>query len=123
MTRTDLTALMESHWQQIQELNRRKGKDYAGDFDALLNFKTNAERWGLTPLQVWGVYCGKHWDAIQTYVRNNGQVESEPIEGRLHDVIVYAFLLLGLIEEQKAKDDAEWQQTRQRVDAALAQPE
>ena len=123
MTRTDLTALMESHWQQIQELNRRKGNDYAGDQDALSNFKRIAAANGVTSYQVWGIYFGKHIDAINTFIRNNGQVESEPIEERLHDVIVYAFLLLGLIEEQKAKDDEEWQQTRQRVDAALAHPE
>src|SRR6185437_3128633 len=112
MTRADLTALMEAHWQQIQELNRRKGKDYAGDEDSLSNFKRIAAANGVTPYQTWGIYFGKHIDAINTFIRNNGQVESEPIEERLHDVIVYSFLLLGLIEDQKAKDNAEWQTLR-----------
>lgn len=123
MTRTDFTALMERHYQEIQELNRRKGKDYAGDQDALSNFKRTADLNGLTPYQVWGVFANKHWDAINSFIRNNGQVESEPIESRVHDVIVYLFLLLGLIEEQTAKDDAAWQQLRHRTDEAVAEPE
>jgi hypothetical protein len=53
MTRADRTALRETHWQQIQELNRRKGKDYAGESDALSNFKRTADLTGLTPYQVW----------------------------------------------------------------------
>ena len=61
----------------------------------------------VTPYQVWGIFAGKHVDAINSFIRNNGQVESEPIESRLHDLIVYSFLLLGLIEEQHAEDDEE----------------
>src|SRR3954447_952617 len=101
MTRTQLNALMDTHWQEIQALNRRKGKDYAGDTDALSNFKRTAELTGLTPYQVWAVFVNKHWDAVNSFVRNGGQLESEPIEERLHDLIVYCFLMLGLIEEEK----------------------
>ena len=68
--------------------------------DALSNFKDAAYRLGLTPEQVWSVYADKHWQAIMTFC-GKGQVESEPIEGRLRDVILYSFLLLGLIEEEK----------------------
>src|SRR4051794_31393135 len=92
---------MDIHWETIKSINQTKGRDYAGSEDALSNFKRTAEQTGLTPYQVWGVLTNKHWDAVQSFVRNNGQLESEPIEGRLHDLIVYCFLMLGLIEDQK----------------------
>jgi hypothetical protein len=35
-----------------------------------------------------------------TFIKE-GDVKSEPIEGRIHDVILYCFLLLGLIREKQ----------------------
>lgn len=99
MTRKEFDALKERHWQQINNLSKTKGKDYAGDEDALANFKREALALGLTPEQVWGVYAAKHWAAVMSYCKH-GQVESEPIESRLHDIIVYSFLLLGLVEDK-----------------------
>jgi hypothetical protein len=100
MTRSEFLAFMDAQYAAITEINRTKGHDYAGDQDALANFKRNAEGLGLTAEQVWGVYAGKHWDAIQTFVRE-GDVASEPIDGRLHDLILYSFLLLALVAEQR----------------------
>lgn len=100
MNRVDFVQLMDAHYESITEINRTKGHDYAGDDDALANFKEQAAALGLDPLQVWGVFAGKHWSAIMTFIRE-GDVKSEPIEGRIHDVILYSFLLLGLIEEKK----------------------
>lgn len=100
MNRSDFGGLLDREFAVIRALNQTKGHDYAGDEDALLNFKSAAERLGLTPEQVWGVYGDKHWSAIMTFCKE-GDVKSEPIEGRIRDVILYGFLLLGLIEEKK----------------------
>lgn len=100
MKRSEFVEMMDAEYAAITEINRTKGHDYAGDEDALANFKRNAAALGLTPAQVWGVYAGKHWDAITTFVRE-GDVKSEPIDGRLHDLILYSFLLLGLIREAR----------------------
>lgn len=105
MNRTQFTQLLDEHFAQIREINATKGHDYAGDEDALANFKRQATQLGLSWEQVWGVYCSKHWDAVMTFVRE-GDVKSEPIEGRIHDVILYCFLLLGLIEDRKIADSA-----------------
>lgn len=104
MTTPELTQLFEEHLAVIQELTRAKGADYASDADRLSNFKLNGERLGLTEYQIWGVYANKHWDAINAFIRNDGQLESEPIESRVHDIIVYSFLLLGLIKDREAKE-------------------
>lgn len=106
MDRATFVALMDEHYSSITEINRTKGHDYAGDDDALKNFKDQAAQLGLTPEQVWGVFAGKHWAAICTFIKE-GDVKSEPIEGRIHDVILYCFLLLGLIEEKKSTTDPE----------------
>lgn len=98
MNRSKFGDLMDSVYDDLKRLNRTKGHDYAGDDDALANFKLAGQRLGLTPEAVWGVYASKHWSAIETYIKE-GQVESEPIEGRIKDAILYLFLLMGLVAE------------------------
>lgn len=105
MNREELREqIIEPTYLAIMELNTTKGHDYAGDEDALSNFKRNAERLKLTPEQVLMVYLGKHLDAIYTYCAE-GQVESEPIEGRIDDAILYLLLLKGLVHESLDKKD------------------
>jgi hypothetical protein len=114
MTTAELNQLFEKNWAIVQELTRAKGHDYASDVDRLSNFKDNARKLGMTQYQIWGVYANKHWDAVNAFIRNNGQLESEPIEARLHDIIVYSFLLLGLIEDQNKEGKNETVRTRKR---------
>lgn len=104
MDREQFSEFRDRHYAAIAAINDKKGKDYAGDEDALANFKAAAEQLGLDPKQIWAVYAHKHWSAVMSYVKH-GQVESEPIEGRIHDVILYCFLLLGLIhDDEKAAE-------------------
>lgn len=100
MNRTDFQTLMQDTFNELLNINDTKGMDYAGEDDALANFKEAAMELGLTPEQVWSVFAGKHWRAIMTYVRE-GDVASEPIEGRIHDLIMYGFLLLGIIRDKQ----------------------
>lgn len=102
MKRDEFYSLRGKVFDEIVAINTTKGKDYAEDADALSNFKEIAKRSGLTPLQVWSVYANKHLVAIESFIKN-GAVESEPIEGRINDAILYLFLLRGLIEEEKCK--------------------
>lgn len=99
MNRAEFQKLMQSQFDDLLEINNRKGHDYAGDSDALANFKRHADNLGLQPEQIWAVYASKHWDAVITYCRH-GSVESEPIEGRIDDCMLYLFLLRGLVEER-----------------------
>jgi hypothetical protein len=89
---------------------KAKGQDYAQtdrQDDVNANFKRAAERWGTTVLQAWGVYFGKHIDAIETYIRRGGQAESEPIIGRITDAVNYLFILVTLLEDAAAKQEHE----------------
>lgn len=87
----------------IDRINQSKGLDYAGSDDRLANFKRNAKNLHLEPEQVWAVYAAKHWDAIMTWVRecnNPNYNPSEPITGRLDDLIVYSILAKALWQER-----------------------
>lgn len=82
-----------------------KGREYAGSADRLANFKRNAALSGVDALTVLHVYMAKHWDSFSTYVRDMQARQprelSEPIEGRLHDLINYAVLAIALIQDAK----------------------
>ena len=100
-----------------------KGAEYASDVDRLQNFKRNAERTGLSPLQVWAVYFFKHIDALESFIKRLEDFQcdnfqdyqvaidrmnlSEPIEGRFYDAINYLFLGLALLEELQNPPPAE----------------
>lgn len=98
MNRQEFGILRDAAYKQIASINDVKGHDYAGDEDALANFKEAARQLGVSPYVIWYVYFHKHWSAIQTFLKE-GDVASEPIEGRIYDAILYLFLLLGLIQD------------------------
>lgn len=100
INRDQLRQIINNTLTQINKLNDTKGREYAGDDDALANFHNRAEQMGITPMQVWGIFYGKHSDAIYAYIRN-GKVLSEPIEGRIDDAILYLILLKGLVLEHE----------------------
>lgn len=82
------------------QIQATKGHDYtSGSDDRLLNFRTAAEAAGVSIEQAWYVYFFKHLSAVQTYVKH-GQVESEPIRGRIVDCINYLLLLWLIVREK-----------------------
>lgn len=100
----------EELWEQMRatnvealHLSETKGREYAaGDNDPLAHFVTAAKNLGLEPEQVWAVFAGKHWSAILTYVRE-GALASEPIEGRIDDLMVYLHILKAMHHDKARK--------------------
>lgn len=88
----------------IKQLSSLKGGEYAGDVDRLANFRRNAANLGLQMEDVWAVYAGKHWDAINQYIkdlRTGKQRERlESIIGRADDLIVYLILFKAIYEDR-----------------------
>jgi hypothetical protein len=105
MKRSDFNKLIGSTFKQIQHLSDNKGAEYSGDDDALANFKRNAERIGLDPLQVWHVYAAKHYDSLCSYIKEINaparRVLTEPIDGRVDDLITYLLLFKALVKEKE----------------------
>jgi hypothetical protein len=121
MNAQEFNKLVEGTIKTTAELLIVKGGEYAGSEDRLANFKRNAQLTGSTPLQVALVYMSKHFDALCTYIRDEAtgvsRPRSEPIEGRLDDLINYCFLIKGLVTENqqgsiaramKAADNTVW---------------
>jgi hypothetical protein len=84
---------------------RRKGHDYrqGNDDDVLHNFRTVAESVDSDMMKVWFTYFYKHYSAMVTFIKEGGQSESEPIEGRIKDQIVYLLLFYRMVQEKKAE--------------------
>lgn len=106
MTTTErFNELAGMAFKRALELSKTKGEEYAGEVDRLDNFKRNAETWGIAMEQCWGVYVGKHWDAIRQYIIDvsNGKerTRAEPLEERVVDIIVYLLLFLCMLDERR----------------------
>jgi len=114
----------EIEWQKFRDgFSRERGAihddrnhRYAHDNDVLANFRRNA-RGRLTPLEVWRVYAGKHWDAICSLVDDlsHGKTVS-PAKGEnsllssFHDLANYIEFGAALVSEDAnpAVDEPEY---------------
>lgn len=104
MNQKEFEALCQQIQRDTTDILILKNREYSGPGDTLANFKRNAALSGVDPLTVLHVYMAKHWDAFSTYVRDMQAKQprelSEPIEGRLHDLINYAVLAVALIQDK-----------------------
>ena len=84
-----------------EQLLVTKGGEYAGDNNRLENFVRNAKAIGVEPEIVLFVYAAKHWDAIVQYWKDTAagvdRPRSEPIGGRMDDLINYMLLAKGMV--------------------------
>lgn len=106
MNQAEFDLVVQDTIANIQKLLVVKGGEYAGSADRLANFKRGAALTGCTPLQVLFIYMSKHYDSVSTYIRKDAsgesglnQMLSEPIEGRLDDIINYCLLAKAIIKE------------------------
>ena len=103
MNQEDFALLVQETITSTARLLIIKGEEYAGSEDRLANFKRGAALTGATPLQVAFIYASKHYDALATFCRKDARAQvqqlSEPIEGRLDDLINYCILMKALIVE------------------------
>ena len=83
------------------DIMRSKNKDYSVNDDPLAGFNKIAKDLGITSFQVWAVFASKHWQALTNFA-SKGTIESEPIEGRIIDMINYSCLLHLLIIDDKS---------------------
>lgn len=104
MNQERFTKLVDNTVAELRRLLVAKGGEYAGSEDRLANFKRGAGLTGATPLQVALIYLSKHYDAVATYVRDDAagvtRDRSEPIDGRLDDLMNYCLLTKALVEER-----------------------
>lgn len=114
--------LLESTIGKIKGLAASKGAEYSGDVDRLDNFRRQGAELGLPMEVIWGVYSQKHWDAVRTYIKdlNQGKTRprSEPISGRVDDLLVYLLLFKAMLEEREETAEAAAVEYRVKIDSA-----
>lgn len=85
------------------DLIKAKNSDYTqgtAERDRIAHFREAARDLELPMLKIWQVFVRKHWAAVQKFA-NGGNLESEPIDGRINDIINYMVLLGAIIEDGK----------------------
>ena len=105
MTLQQLEILAQEVLQAAEKIRQAKNKDYSVAWDVLGGFRqpaleTNGE---LSEFDVWWVYARKHWGAITKFI-NKGYVDSEPIEGRVVDMINYLVFLYAMIKDSRSPE-------------------
>ena len=100
MNKAEFQEVLRETNDTLRALTDTKGREYANSLDQLANFKRLSAQLGLTKEQVVMVYLSKHLDSVHSYVRNPDQDLSEPIQGRIHDAILYLVLLKACIIDE-----------------------
>ena len=108
MTNEQFHGIVEKFFAFQKKMEETKGKEYANGEDRLGNFKREAIKMGVTPELVCHIYLAKHLDSIDHFVKvvqatgHEPTNQSEPIDGRIGDAIVYLMLLYALTVEREA---------------------
>lgn len=112
-TRDDLHAFLTAYmgdpvfakrFADCIDLIRAKNADYTqgtAKKDRIAAFRRISADIGVPMEKVWAIFCQKHWGAVMKFVKD-GQVESEPIDGRINDIINYMVLLGAIIDDGKS---------------------
>jgi len=102
MTTQERIDFFREEFEKMMVISATKGVEYANDdHDANFNFKEISKQLGLTPEKVLWIYVKKHLQSVESYLRRGEVLSNEPIEGRIHDIILYNFILLSLLKEKK----------------------
>jgi hypothetical protein len=102
MNLIERTAFFTERVTEIIKISHLKGLAYAGEEDALSNFKEQAKKLGLTPFQIWNVFFDKHVRGIESAISRNPSAPSdltEHIQGRITDAIIYLLILSALLQD------------------------
>ena len=103
MKQQEMADFMEKIFkEEIQETRAQGQKEYAGnaDADAFANFKRLATDLDMDQKKILWVYAMKHRDGIANWL-NGHESQREDVTGRIKDLIIYLFLLWGMIEEER----------------------
>ena len=105
MNKQALATLMDDVFEnEIMKLREAGQNEYAHEDDnAFANFDRVANHLGLSAEVVCMVYMLKHVDGVSSFV-NGHKSQREDVTGRLNDIIVYCFILRGLIERERTKE-------------------
>lgn len=99
-----MAQVMEKMFQECTTLRKAGQQEYSHrEENAFANFERVAERLNIDRKQVLMVYLEKHLDGIHSFLKGH-KSQREDIRGRINDVVVYATLLRGMVDEEETQE-------------------
>ena len=107
MTPHELHKLMEDvFYKEVSQLRKQGQEEYASSNDAFSNFKEQGKELGMDPKVILWVHAMKHKSGIASYLKGV-KSQRENVRGRINDLIVYLFILRGLLDEEEDEKEKE----------------
>lgn len=103
MTHDEKMKLAREFFEQCLDIQEKKGRDYMVDGDVWKDVIEEAADLEITPERLMFIFMHKHYKAVRRFC-TKGRVESEPIEGRLTDLVNYASMLRVYLQSQNIKE-------------------
>jgi len=105
MNQSEFSSFMREQFDTIRSMHLRKTAEYASKGDALSNFKELGQELDREPEDVLYVFLNKHLASIRNHIKALRQSPAdrsvlEPVDGRIHDAILYLMLLHALFDER-----------------------
>jgi len=102
MNNDQFIEFLRHTYENLLDLTRTKGLEYASSQNAFANFEGIAADIQLPREKILWVYFTKHLYSIRNYL--NGGTSSEPIAGRIDDAILYLVLLKAMLTEGSVQE-------------------
>lgn len=100
MLKSEFNKFLSDKMTEITLTNQSGQSEYALSQDAFDNFNRLAAELEMDRKSVLMVYFSKHRDGVISFLKGHVS-QREPVDGRIKDMIVYLFLLWGMVEEEK----------------------
>jgi hypothetical protein len=116
MNRGELVKLAEETFETCKSLLAGKGAEYSKDNNVFSVFEKCGDDLDVSPLIPIKLFMDKHYSSITSYVKkvvNGADIDklnselSEPIDGRIQDMINYLIILEAYIKSQSSKVNSE----------------
>ena len=109
------TLIMRVFRDEIRNLCRQGQREYASSDDAFSNFKEQGKELDLDPKLTLWVHAMKHKNGIASYLKGV-KSQREGVRGRINDLIVYLFMLRGLLEEEELEPEQKDEEEKPKTD-------
>jgi hypothetical protein len=107
MTKESMGEFMQDMFnERIMFLRKSGQEEYAGrkQEDAFNNFNKLSQELDIDRKKVLWTYAMKHKDGIAAHLRGHTS-QREEVSGRIDDLIMYLFLLAGMIHEEEQNEN------------------
>ncbi len=99
MTFPEFDKFQQELLKEVVGMRDTKGKEYAHSEDRFANFNRLAAGLNLPNYLIGWVYCKKHLDSIESFMKDGKVYSNEAIQSRFLDAITYLILIAGMVRE------------------------